>query len=86
MFQGNLLLNGGRGLPTTAFARKIFCLSEQGDTYVLKAGLEYELPGVNSLGEFCPATLAIIGERLILRTETILYSIRELNTGEVPNE
>jgi outer membrane protein assembly factor BamB len=55
---------------------KLFCLSEQGDTYVLKTGDEYELLHTNSLDEFCMATPAIAGDRLILRTESKLYSFR----------
>lgn len=55
---------------------KLFCLSEQGDTYVLKTGAEYELLHTNSLGEFCMATPAIVGDRLILRSENSVYSIR----------
>ncbi|QEG24182.1 outer membrane protein assembly factor BamB family protein [Mariniblastus fucicola] len=54
---------------------KLFCLSEQGDTYVLKTGSEYELLHTNSLGEFCMASPAVAGDRLILRTESAIYSI-----------
>jgi len=56
---------------------KLFCLSEQGDTYVLKTGADYELLHTNSVGEFCMATPAIVGDRLILRTESAVYSIRK---------
>ncbi len=56
---------------------KLFCLSEQGDAYVLKTGAEYELLHSNPLGEFCMATPALIEDRLILRTESKVYSIRK---------
>jgi len=59
-----------------AYNGKVFCLSEQGDTYVIGTGDEYELLGTNSLGEFSMATPAIVGDRLLLRTQDHLYSIR----------
>ena len=60
-----------------AYDGKIFCLSEQGDTYVIGTGDEYELLGVNSLDEFSMATPAMVGGRLLLRTEHHLWSIRQ---------
>lgn len=55
---------------------KIFCLNEDGKTYVIRAGEKYELLGSNDLGEMALATPALIGDRLILRTDSHLYSIR----------
>jgi outer membrane protein assembly factor BamB len=54
---------------------KIFCLSEDGDTYVFKAGPKFELLRKNSLGEMCMATPAVAGRSFILRTYTRLYRI-----------
>jgi len=59
-----------------AYGGRVFCLSEQGDTYVITAEDDYELQHVNSLGDMCLATPAIVGDRLIIRTEKKLYSIR----------
>jgi outer membrane protein assembly factor BamB len=59
-----------------AYLGKIFCLNEEGDTYVIKAGEQFELLGVNSLNEFAMATPALVGGRLLLRTQGHLYSIR----------
>lgn len=59
-----------------AYNGKVFCLSEQGDTYVLQASDEYTLLGVNSIDDFTMATPAIAGNRLLLRTEKKIYSIR----------
>ena len=56
---------------------KIFCLSEDGDTYVVPAGEKFAVERVNSLGEMCMATPAISGDRLFVRTLTRLYCIRE---------
>jgi outer membrane protein assembly factor BamB len=55
---------------------KIFCLDEEGRTFVIRAGDTYELLDSNDLAEMALATPALIGDRLILRTENHLYSIR----------
>lgn len=59
-----------------AYNGNIFLLSEEGDTFVVEAGAEYRLVGVNSLDEFTLATPAIVGDRLLIRTQGRLYSIR----------
>ncbi len=59
-----------------AYDGKIFLLSEEGNTFVVEAGEEYRLLGVNSLDEFALATPAIVGDRLLIRTQDHLYSIR----------
>jgi outer membrane protein assembly factor BamB len=59
-----------------AYNGMIFCLNEEGDTFVIKAGEEFELLGTNSLEEFAMATPAISGDRLLIRTQSKLYSIR----------
>jgi len=55
---------------------KIFCLSEDGDTYVFAAGDEYRLIRVNSLDEMCMATPALAGETLVIRGAQHLFGIR----------
>ena len=55
----------------------MFALSEEGDTFVMGTGEEYEFLGVNSLGEFSQATPAIVGDRLLVRTQHRLWSIRD---------
>ncbi len=56
---------------------KIFALSEDGDTYVFQSGYEYKLLHKNSLDEMCMATPAISGDRLLIRTLTRLYCVRQ---------
>ena len=56
---------------------KIFCLSEEGKTYVIAAGDKFELLHSNDLDEMALATPALVGDRLLLRTENRLYSIRK---------
>ena len=60
-----------------AYRGRVFCLIEDGDAYVVKAGDKYELERVNSLGEMCMATPAIAGDRLFIRTVDGLWCIRE---------
>ena len=60
-----------------AYGGKIFCLSEEGKTYVVAAGDTFKLLHVNSLDEMAQATPAIVDDRLLIRTETRLYSIRQ---------
>ncbi len=52
---------------------KIFALSEDGDTFVMQAGLEFKLLGRNSLGEVTLASPAIADGSLFIRTATRLY-------------
>ncbi|NBP25507.1 MAG: serine/threonine protein kinase, partial [Proteobacteria bacterium] len=60
-----------------AYRGRVFCLSEDGDTYVVGAGEPYRLERVNALGELCMATPAIAGDRLFIRTASRLYCLRE---------
>jgi hypothetical protein len=60
-----------------AYEGKVFCLSEEGKTYVVAAGPSFRLLHTNALGDMAMATPAISGDRLLLRTEKTLYAIRE---------
>ena len=57
----------------------IFCLSEDGVTYVMKASDKFELLHTNKLAEddMGMATPAIAGDRLLIRTSARLYCIRK---------
>ena len=72
--------SGAAGNFTTspwAYNGKIFCLSEEGKTYVVSAGETFQVLNVNMLDEMAMATPAIVGDRLLVRTDAKLYSIRE---------
>jgi hypothetical protein len=56
----------GRGRRRARF----FALSEDGDTFVIRAGDEFKVEGKNSLDEMCMATPAIARGSLIIRTAT----------------
>ncbi len=58
-----------------AYNGKLFCLCEDGDTFLIQAGGKYKLLGKNSLDELCLATPAIARGSLILRTASNLYRI-----------
>ena len=62
-----------------AYNGKIFCLDEEGKTYVIAAGEKFELLHANLLDEMAQATPALVGDRLLLRTESRLYSFRSKN-------
>jgi len=59
-----------------AYNGKLFCLSEEGQTYVISTGDEFKLLHVNELDDMAQASPALVGERLLIRTEHRLYSIR----------
>jgi outer membrane protein assembly factor BamB len=57
---------------------KIFCLSEDGDTFVIQPGPEFKLLGRNTLnGEMCMATPALLSDRLLIRTQNHLFCLKE---------
>ncbi len=56
---------------------KIYLASEDGNVFVLKAGLAYELIATNPMGEVCMASPAISEGMIFLRTLDHLYGIAE---------
>ncbi len=58
-----------------AFEDKILLTSEDGDTYVIKAGPKHEVLRTNSLGEGVSASPAIADGRIFIRGDNNLYSI-----------
>jgi outer membrane protein assembly factor BamB len=70
-------LGGSITASPWSYDGKIFCLGEDGTTYVVKAGPEFELLGKNVLGEVALATPAVADGRLFLRTVTTLYCVQK---------
>ncbi len=64
---------------TPGYGDKLFCLNEDGVTFVVRAGDQFELVGKNPLAEddMGMATPAIAGDRLLLRTSARLYCIQK---------
>lgn len=59
-----------------AYNGKLFCLSEEGQTFVIGTGEKFQLLHVNELDDMALASPALVGQRLLIRTEHRLYSIR----------
>lgn len=79
---GDVKYEGGRPpIPATftaspvAFNGKILLTSEDGDTFVVKAGATHEIIGTNSLEEPVYASPAIAGKKIYIRGEKHLYCI-----------
>jgi outer membrane protein assembly factor BamB len=79
---GEVKYEGGRiPIPATftaspvAFEGKILMTSEDGDTFIVKAGPKHEVLGTNSIGEPVYASPAIADGRIFIRGERNLYSI-----------
>ena len=71
-------LADARGFTSSPWASdgKIFCLDQDGKTYVIEAGPKFKLVGVNELDEMCWSSPAIAHDSLYLRTVDHLYCIR----------
>jgi hypothetical protein len=73
-------LPDGKGFTSSpwAYNDKVFCLNEDGVTFVLKAGRKFEILHTNKLADddMCMATPAIAGDKLIIRTSARVYSIQ----------
>lgn len=55
---------------------KVFFLSEEGDTFVIRPGDSYDEIAKNSLGEMALASPAVTRDGLFVRTQSKLYRIR----------
>ncbi len=62
-----------------AYNGKVFCLDEDGNTYVIPKGSEFEVEKVNALDELCVATPSIARGNLLIRTATSVYCITRLD-------
>jgi outer membrane protein assembly factor BamB len=78
---GKQRLPNGRAFTVSPWASngKIFCLNEFGETFVIRAGRQFELLHRNKLdsSEVCMATPAFAGSRIVLRTGDHIYCIGE---------
>jgi outer membrane protein assembly factor BamB len=79
---GEVKYEGGRiPIPATftaspvAFDGKILLTSEDGDTFIVKAGPKHEILGTNSVGEPVYASPAISDRKIFIRAENNIYCI-----------
>jgi outer membrane protein assembly factor BamB len=56
---------------------KVYVSNEEGQTFVIKAGPQFELLGINELGELVLATPAISDKVLYVRTSASVLAITE---------
>ncbi|OYW22613.1 MAG: hypothetical protein B7Z55_04440 [Planctomycetales bacterium 12-60-4] len=54
---------------------RLYFLSEDGTTYVLQPGSEFQVLAQNPLNDTCQASMAVSAGKLFLRTATTLYAI-----------
>lgn len=60
-----------------AYGGNLFCLSEDGETYVIQGGPEFKVLAANPLEEMALATPAIAQGRLLIRTQGKLYCLMQ---------
>ncbi|NBP80286.1 serine/threonine protein kinase, partial [bacterium] len=63
---------------------RLFCLSEDGDTFVVRTGPEFELLATNPLDELCMACPAVADGRLLIRTASKLVCLTAAKTPATP--
>jgi outer membrane protein assembly factor BamB len=80
---GEIIYEGGRvpiatkfyGASPVAFEGKILLTSDDGDTFVIKAGPKHEVLAQNSIGEPCRTSIAIADSKLFIRGDKHLFCI-----------
>ncbi len=67
-----------RGFTSSPWAGdgKVYCLDENGQTFVIKAGPEFKLLSTNDISEMCWSSAGVAGGRLFLRGVDHLYCIK----------
>lgn len=66
------------------YGGKIFCINEDGVTFVVKAGKEFEILHTNELSadDMGMATPIIVGDKLLIRTSARIYCVGAKNTAQ----
>jgi outer membrane protein assembly factor BamB len=79
VYRKQRLGSGGNQFTASPWAARgmIFCASESGKTFVVKAGPKFELARTNDLPGMIMATPAMADGKLILRTDAALYCFEE---------
>jgi outer membrane protein assembly factor BamB len=77
IYEKQQLAKDARAFTVSPWANdgKLFFLSEDGDTFVVKAGPEFKVLGRNALNEMCMAIPATLRGSIIIRTLNKLYRI-----------
>ena len=69
-------IGAGFSASPVAVDGNLYCASEDGDVYVIRAGAAYELLAKNSLGEAIMASPAVSDGKMFIRTLNHLYCIQ----------
>lgn len=79
IYKRQRLGTGGQQFTASPVAARgmIFCGSESGKTFVVKAGPKFEIVRTNELPGMIMATPAMAGDNLIVRTDSALYCFGE---------
>jgi outer membrane protein assembly factor BamB len=79
LFQGRLGVAQREGFSASpvAYDGKVFFTNDNGQTFVLRAGPEFELLHVNDLGERVLSSPALVDGRIYIRTASSLLAIGE---------
>jgi outer membrane protein assembly factor BamB len=77
VYQGKRIENGTYSASPLLADGKIYCISEEGTTTVLKAGPEFEVLGVSKLDSLTLASPVAVGNQLFIRTADHLYCIQK---------
>lgn len=77
VYEGKRLPKPGKFTASpVAFEGKLLLTSQDGDTYVVRAGAAHEVIGTNSIGEPVYASMALDGDSIYIRGAQHLYRIR----------
>src|SRR5687768_3353027 len=74
-FVWNERMGGNYSAAPTLAGDRVYFFSEDGRTFVLQAGREYQVLATNKLGDGFMATPAVIGNAFVLRSRTHLYRV-----------
>jgi outer membrane protein assembly factor BamB len=70
-------LGGEANSSPVAAAGRIYVSNTAGETFVVRAGPKFELLSTNDLDERITATPALLGDQLLLRTDSHLWLLGE---------
>lgn len=70
-------IDGAKGFTSSpwGYDGKIYCLDEEGTTFVIPVGPEFEVVATNKLDDHFWSSMAVAGDHILLRGTSRLYSI-----------
>ena len=77
VYQGKRIENGTYSASPLLADGKIYCISEDGTTTVVKAGSEFEVLGVSKLDNLTLASPVAVDNQIFIRTADYLYCLQQ---------